>query len=292
MNELQTDPEKFKSNDNHTSIVYNTLANARAINATARKLGLPPIFHFSINENDSKSLREIVNFENIEMDENAKVLTNSLLSDFETRSAQEKKKLIEALELALELHADQKPRPDGPYVNHILRVAEQITNYLEIKDAEVLSAALLHDSLEDQYEKLSVMLDSLNERTREKALEYIQQKFGNETTRILLAVTNPEELGSLATEERNKRYIEHIVTGIVDPKVFYVKLSDFCDNGLNIETVPNKDRQKKLARKYLPLYQIFIDRLQEKDMQIPDHKKEEITARLVAVKAFAEKITR
>ena len=72
--------------------------------------------------------------------------------------------------------------------------------------------------------------------------------------------------------------------------MFYVKLSDFSDNGLNIETVLDKNRQAKLARKYLPLYQIFIDRLQQEDIKIPENKKQEISSKLLSVKNLAENI--
>ena len=287
---LETNPEQLKEGPGKEGVLYNTLANARAINATAHKLGLPPVFNFSVSEKGIATLREIVNFENIKMDENAGVLKDKLLSDFEARPSEEKKKLIEALGLALEIHADQKPRPDGPYINHILRVAERISNYFEIKDPSVITAGLLHDSVEDQFEKLSKLLDDTDEATHEKAFQYIKEKFGEKAASIILAVTNSDELDNLPSEESNAKYVEHVADVIADSNVFYVKLSDFSDNGLNIETVLDKNRQAKLARKYLPLYQIFIDRLQQEDIKIPENKKQEISSKLLSVKNLAENI--
>ena len=287
---LETNPEQLTEGPEKEGVLYNTLANARAINATAHKLGLPPVFNFSVSEKGVATLREMVNLENIKMDENAEVLKDTLLSDFETRPSEEKKKLIEALDLALEIHADQKPRPDGPYINHILRVAERISNYFEIKDPSVITAGLLHDSVEDQFEKLSKLLDDTDETTREKALQYIKEKFGEKAVSIILAVTNSDELDNLSREESNAKYVEHVADMITDPNVFYVKLSDFSDNGLNIETVLDKDRQTKLAKKYLPLYQIFIDRLHQEDIKIPENKKQEISSKLFSIKALAENI--
>lgn len=226
----------------------------------------------------------------ITLDETAEKLKNNLLAYFETLEQAEKEKLTKALDLALELHSDQKDRPDGAYVNHILRVADRVVTDFQIRDTAVVTGALFHDSVEDQAKKLSQMLASENPNERENALLYIQENFGEDAARIVAGVTNSEELDSLEGEERNSAYVEHVVETIQYPKVFYVKLSDFSDNGLNIENVLDVARQKKLAKKYLPLYQIFIDRIRKEDVEIPAEKKQEIEARLISVKQFAERI--
>ncbi len=274
---LETNPEQLKEGPGKEGVLYNTFANARVINATAYKLGLPPVFNFSISEKGITSLREVVNFENVRLDASAEILKNKLLSYFETRTDEEKKKLIKALDLALEIHADQDPRPDGPYINHVLRVAVRIVEDFEIEDPDVVSGALLHDSVEDQSNKLS-RKGGGEGAVREKGARHI------------FAVTNPDGLDDLPTEESNAKYVEHVVEAIADPDVFYIKLSDFSDNGLNIENISDKARQAKLAKKYLPLYQIFIDRLQKQDIKIPENKKQVISSRLTSVKGLAESI--
>ena len=57
------------------------------------------------------------------------------------------KLLIKSLELASKNHAQQKRKSDGsPYINHLIEVAVLLT---EIDDADELSAAILHDILDD-----------------------------------------------------------------------------------------------------------------------------------------------
>jgi len=57
---LETTPQDFNEGPEKEGVFYNTLANARAINATAHKLGLPPVFSFSLNENGISNLRKMV----------------------------------------------------------------------------------------------------------------------------------------------------------------------------------------------------------------------------------------
>jgi (p)ppGpp synthase/HD superfamily hydrolase len=66
-----------------------------------------------------------------------------------------KKRVQDAMVLALEIHKNQRPRPDGPYLYHILRVINRIVEEYMITDPELVIAALLHDSVEDQAEKLA-----------------------------------------------------------------------------------------------------------------------------------------
>ena len=62
--------------------------------------------------------------------------------------------LERALELATRLHADDR-RVREPYLNHLLRVAIRIIRYYGITDVDVLTAALLHDAVEDHPEELA-----------------------------------------------------------------------------------------------------------------------------------------
>jgi guanosine-3',5'-bis(diphosphate) 3'-pyrophosphohydrolase len=60
-------------------------------------------------------------------------------------------KFIEALKFASEKHVSQRRKgcADIPYINHPIRVAELLFTTGGITDTEVLSAAILHDVLED-----------------------------------------------------------------------------------------------------------------------------------------------
>src|SRR3569833_1940845 len=71
--------------------------------------------------------------------------------------------LEEALELASRLHADDR-RVREPYLNHLLRVAIRILRYYGIRDVDVLTAALLHDAVEDHPAELAALDPALGHR--------------------------------------------------------------------------------------------------------------------------------
>src|ERR1700690_4050625 len=60
----------------------------------------------------------------------------------------DRRRLERALAVAARLHAPDR-RQREPYLNHLLRVAIRISCYYDIKDADVICAALLHDAVED-----------------------------------------------------------------------------------------------------------------------------------------------
>jgi hypothetical protein len=60
----------------------------------------------------------------------------------------DRRRLEQALDLASRLHAGDR-RDTEPYVNHLLRVAIRIMSHYGVHDADVVSAALLHDAVED-----------------------------------------------------------------------------------------------------------------------------------------------
>jgi hypothetical protein len=65
-----------------------------------------------------------------------------------------RRKIKQALQLAGRLHAlDHRQRE--PYLNHVLRVALRIIVHYDVSDAEIMCAALLHDSVEDHAADMS-----------------------------------------------------------------------------------------------------------------------------------------
>jgi hypothetical protein len=191
-----------------------------------------------------------------------------------------KRKIEEAINLALEIHKDQRPRPDGPYINHILRVSQRIVEDFGIKDPELVIAALLHDSVEDQAKKLAQFVTGMEAASeREKALLFIKNTFGQRVERIVSKLSNPGLEGqSLSAEEENVIYEEHVKEAIKDIDVLPVKLADFLDNTLNWETVEDRLRFR-WSKKYLPVMEIFLEKIDaaknilspEKIIEIKNH---------------------
>lgn len=183
------------------------------------------------------------------------------------------KKFKEALDLALEVHKDQKPRPDGPYINHILRVSNRIVEEYGIKDPELVIAALLHDSVEDQAGKLAQLITSAEITSeRQRALLFIKNIFGERVEKIVSKLSNPEPVTEgLSSVEKNEVYKEHVKEAIEDSDVLPIKLSDFSDNALNLESVSDPTRRLKLSKKYLPVMEVFINRINKaQDILTPE----------------------
>jgi len=63
-------------------------------------------------------------------------------------------KISEALELAGRLHVTDR-RQREPYINHALRVPLRIICHYDVRDTDIICAALLHDAVEDHASDLA-----------------------------------------------------------------------------------------------------------------------------------------
>ena len=81
-------------------------------------------------------------------------LVNNLLEN-EHWTAGERTMIGAAYELASRLHVEDTHK-DTTYIFHLLRVANRIQGYLHQNDAELIAAALLHDSVEDHADRLAI----------------------------------------------------------------------------------------------------------------------------------------
>lgn len=115
--------------------------------------------------------------------------------------------IIEALGFAARKHRDQR-RKDcaaSPYINHPIALVEVLCNEAGITQAEVLCAALLHDTLED------------TETTQEE----LAAAFGPRVGAIVLEVTDDKALPKL---DRKRAQVER--AGEASREARLVKLAD------------------------------------------------------------------
>src|SRR6202042_3803659 len=110
-----------------------------------------------------------------------------------------RRKIKQALQLAGRLHAiDHRQRE--PFVNHLLRVALRIIVHYEVSDADVVCAALLHDSVEDH-------ADDMSSAGRPGAFAMLTACFGPRVTRLVESVTTPADT---AGADEHDRYRAHV----------------------------------------------------------------------------------
>ena len=214
-------------------------------------------------------------------------------------------RILAALELMVELHLEQAPRPDGtPYIEHPLAVASQVLDAMVHKDPEVVVAALLHDAVEDQPARLAQHVRERSARegkaVAELALDAIEERTRSARVRRMISgLTNPDFDTLLEQRGTQKRtagagqaaflaarhalYAEHVREAIRDPDVALIKLFDVAANALTLDAIPDAPTRTRLLNKYTPVMGIMLDRLRETatPLNITPHKREELLARFV-----------
>ncbi|SCG67428.1 HD domain-containing protein [Micromonospora inositola] len=185
-----------------------------------------------------------------------------------------RERLSEALDLAAELHRDDR-RVREPYLNHLLRVAIRMMHHYQVRDVDVIVAGLLHDAVEDHPAELAGP-DAAGDPT-EAALAALAARFGPRVARLVGAVTNPAY-----DPERDKhvQYREHVAASLDrEPWARVIKMSDFTDNGVGvIHTVGPKVARS--AAKYRPLVPVFRDLIARPDTPLSAPVKRHIFAQL------------
>jgi len=115
--------------------------------------------------------------------------------------------LIEAIGFAARKHSKQRRRDaEGtPYINHPIAVMRLLSSEAGIDDLETLTAAVLHDTIED------------TDTTREE----LETLFGTEVSLIVCEVSDDK---SLSKGERKRLQVEHAAS--LSYKARLVKLAD------------------------------------------------------------------
>jgi GTP diphosphokinase / guanosine-3',5'-bis(diphosphate) 3'-diphosphatase len=113
---------------------------------------------------------------------------------------------LEALEFAAEKHKFQRRKGNLriPYINHPLKVCKLLTEVSET-DFELLSASILHDTLED------------TETTQTE----LEEKFGSGITDIVLELTDDM---SLPDDIRKNKQVQK--ASFLSPKAKLIKIAD------------------------------------------------------------------
>jgi (p)ppGpp synthase/HD superfamily hydrolase len=155
-----------------------------------------------------------------------------------------------ALALAARLHAGDR-RVREPYLNHLLRVAIRIIRYYGIHDVDVLTAALLHDAVEDHPAELAGLPPALSHtELTDAAVAELARRFNPRVAELVRSVTNPEYDPE---RDKHEQYRAHVAASLErDPWARVIKVSDFTDNGVGvIHTTYEKAHSS--ATKYRPL---------------------------------------
>ena len=140
--------------------------------------------------------------------------------------------VLDALAFAAEKHRDQRRKdPEAsPYVNHPIALARILTHEGGIKDAYVLSAALLHDTVEDT----------------ETTIGELKRRFGPRVASLVAEVTDDKRLPSAT---RKRLQVEHAAQ--LSRGARLVKLADKIANLRDLKKSPPADWTLERRQQYL-----------------------------------------
>jgi len=189
--------------------------------------------------------------------------------------------LEKAFRLAERLHRDDR-RSRESVLNHLLRVTIRIMCHDQVRDVDVLAAALLHDAVEDHPEELA---GGAPENPTTAALAVLARDFGRRVSELVAAVTNPAYDPG---RDKDEQYREHVAASLArNPWARLIKVSDFTDNGVGIlYTIGPKVR--RAAVKYRPLVPVLRELVARPDTPLTDEVKERIAGQFdLAEQRFA-----
>jgi GTP diphosphokinase / guanosine-3',5'-bis(diphosphate) 3'-diphosphatase len=128
------------------------------------------------------------------------------------------------------VHQRRKGAAEEPYVNHLLEVATLVAEATDGKDPELVIAALLHDSIEDQEVPRSI----------------IAEAFGDGVAKLVEEVTDDKKLEK---QERKRLQIEHAHKKSQRAKI--LKLADKTSNLRAIAASPPPEWSVKRRLEYV-----------------------------------------
>jgi guanosine-3',5'-bis(diphosphate) 3'-pyrophosphohydrolase len=148
--------------------------------------------------------------------------------------------VLAASAFAAHKHRDQRRKgaDASPYINHPIAVANVLANEAGITDSRILTAALLHDTVEDT----------------DTTSQELQSQFGHEIAAIVVEVTDDK---SLPKKERKRLQIEHAATLSRQAKL--VKLADKICNVRDMSQSPPIDWSLERRAEYFTWAKQVVD---------------------------------
>jgi (p)ppGpp synthase/HD superfamily hydrolase len=170
--------------------------------------------------------------------------------------------LLEAVSFASRAHHGQR-RKDGryPYISHVYRVAMIVRQVFGIDDPAVLTAAVLHDTIEDTTTDF----------------DDIEEHFGAEIAGWVALLSKDKRMPDKAREEA---YRAGLAAAPWQVKV--CKLADICDNLMDSKHLTPEQRDRTLGRT-----QSYLKALDSANLPAPVRRAYDLAARLIAELARA-----
>ena len=179
--------------------------------------------------------------------QNTDELLQSLMEEIHLRGADVDLEFVEkAFRFSAAAHEGQVRRSGEPYMRHPVEVARILVALLERRtDAVIVSAALLHDVVEDT----------------DISMEDIRRRFGEEVALLVDGVTKIEGLQFGSTEqEQVENFRKMLLSMAQDVRVILIKLADRLHNMRTLEFLA-PDRRRAISQETRDIYAPLAHRL-------------------------------
>jgi GTP pyrophosphokinase len=174
----------------------------------------------------------------------AKQYKELLRISYQTLSADDKKMLRSAFEIALDAHKDQRRKSGEAYIFHPIAVAKIVASEIGL-DATSIAAALLHDVVEDS----------------DYTLDDIERMFGETIARIVDGLTKIAHLKKdMEISQQAENFRKMLLTLHDDVRVIIIKIADRYHNMLTMDSMP-EHKQVQMASETLYIYAPLAHRI-------------------------------
>ncbi len=160
-----------------------------------------------------------------------------------SKSAEDKKHIRKAFDIALDAHKDMRRKSGEPYIYHPIAVARITAEEIGLGTTAII-AALLHDTVEDT----------------EITLEDIDHLFGPKVAKIIDGLTKISDIFDHTASIQAENFRKMLLTLSDDVRVILIKLADRLHNMRTLESM-RRDKQLKIASETQYMYAPLAHRL-------------------------------
>ncbi|MGB5471481.1 MAG: bifunctional (p)ppGpp synthetase/guanosine-3',5'-bis(diphosphate) 3'-pyrophosphohydrolase [Woeseiaceae bacterium] len=151
--------------------------------------------------------------------------------------------ILRAYEFGASAHEGQTRKSGEPYITHPVAVAQELADMH--LDAQAITAAILHDVVEDTA----------------ASLDDIEESFGHEVAQLVDAVSKLDQIQFRSRAEAQAESFRKMMLAMIeDIRVILVKLSDRLHNMQTLGAMPTA-KKKRIARETLDIYAPIANRL-------------------------------
>ena len=160
----------------------------------------------------------------------ARAYKELLRTSYQTLSADDKKLIRSAFDVAVDAHKEQRRKSGEAYIFHPIAVAKIVASEIGL-DGVSIAAALLHDVVEDT----------------PYTLDDIERLFGESVARIVNGLTKIAHLKKdKDISQQAENFRKMLLTLHDDVRVIIIKIADRYHNMLTLDSMP-EDKQVKIA---------------------------------------------